>query len=85
MLNLSKIDKSLIFTNRNGDKCIWISVVPNKDGADQYGYTHAVTLYNKDTRSTLYLGNLKPEEFGPKAPASTEAPASTDDDDLPIF
>ena len=87
LLNLSKIDKSLICTTAKGDKCIWIDVVPNKNGEDQYGNTHAVTLYNKDTRETIYLGNLKPQEFGsgaaaaaPAAPANGGEPS----EDLPF-
>lgn len=80
ILNLTRINKETIFTNRNGDKCIFIDVVPNKDGADQYGNTHAVTLYNKEARQTIYLGNLKPQEFGTGA---AQTPA-TDNEDLPF-
>lgn len=87
MLNLSKIDKDLISKTKKGDKAIFIDIVPNKDGEDQYGNTHAVTIYNKDTRQTIYLGNLKEVEFG-KASAQAEAPAAgsgnEEDGDLPF-
>ena len=83
MLNLSRINKDLIFTTKRGDKAIFIDIVPNKDGEDQYGNTHAVTLYNKDTRETIYLGNLKEVQFG--AAKSTGAPAEQNsNDDLPF-
>ena len=89
MLNLSKISKDLVFTTQKGNKAIFIDIVPNKNGADQYGNTHAVTLYNKETRETIYLGNLKPQQFGtaaaPKgAPASHDEAAHDNNDDLPF-
>ena len=80
LINLSKIDKNLITTKSKGEKVLWIDVVPNRDGADQYGNTHAVTLYNKEARQTIYLGNLKPQEFGTGA---AQTPA-TDNEDLPF-
>ena len=46
---------------------------------------NTVTLYNKDTRTTIYLGDFKPQEFGNAA----SAPAPQDDsekegEDLPF-
>lgn len=88
---LSKIPKELIFTGKDNNKSIYIDIIPNKNGVDQYGNTHAVTLYNKETRETIYLGNLKPVEFGApsnvQAPAPAPAPASQPaegEDDLPF-
>lgn len=83
MLNLSKIPKELIFTTKKGDKAIFIDVVPNKNGTDQYGNTHAVTLYNKEKKETIYLGNLKEQEFGGNTQSS---PAARDNgsEDLPF-
>jgi len=96
LLNLSKIDKKLITTNAKGEKCIWIDVVENYGNQpDQYGNTHAVVLYSKET-GKIYLGNLKPQEFGsasqaqaPAAPAASAAPApakepAKEDNDLPF-
>ena len=84
LLNLSKIDKSLIGTTKKGSKCIFIDIVPIKGGQDEYGNTHNITLYNKNTKQTIYLGNLKEVEFG-KSGAATPAgqPASSVEDDLP--
>jgi len=94
LLNLSKIDKNLITTNAKGEKCIWIDVVENYGNQpDQYGNTHAVVLYSKET-GKIYLGNLKPQEFGaprsqapapaaPAAPAPAQEPAK-EEEDLPF-
>ena len=72
LLNLSKIDKSLIGNTKKGDKCIFIDIVPIKGGQDEYGNTHNITLYNKNTRETIYLGKLKTQEFGVGATAPAQ-------------
>ena len=88
MLNLSKIDKSLIVTNQKGEKVLWVDIVPNKGGEDQYGNTHTLQIYNKDTRATIYLGNFKPQEFGSGSSKEVAyAPAymtDTEQDDFPF-
>ena len=90
LLNLSKIPKELIGQTKKGSKCIYVDIVPNRNGADEYGNTHTITLYNKNTKQTIYLGNLKEVEFGAGAGATTTAPGlrnplpSTDDIDLPF-
>lgn len=66
LINLSRIPKEIITKNKNGESTIWVDVVPNKDGADQYGNTHSIQLYDKANRKVIYLGNLKTEEFGGK-------------------
>lgn len=63
-LSLSKIPKELIQTSQNGDKFIYVDIVPNRNGADQYGNTHSISVYDKQNRKPIYLGNLKPQEFG---------------------
>ena len=85
MLVLSRIPKELIGQNKKGDKVIYVDIVPNRNGADDYGNTHTITLYNKNTKQTIYLGNLKEVEFG-KSGAATPAgqPASSEEDDLPF-
>lgn len=92
MLNLSKIPKDMIGTTKKGEKCIFVDVVPRRDGADEYGNTHSIQIYNKETKETIYLGNLKTVEFGTSqaaapAPAAPVAPAQAIDDpdsDLPF-
>ena len=63
-LSLTKIPKELIQTSQNGDKFIYVDIVPNRNGADQYGNTHSISVYDKQNRKPIYLGNLKPQEFG---------------------
>ena len=63
-LSLSNIPKELIQTSQNGDKFIYVDIVPNRNGADQYGNTHSISVYDKQNRKPIYLGNLKPQEFG---------------------
>lgn len=86
LLNLSKIDKSLIVKNKNGESCIWVDILENLSGPDQYGNTHTMTTYNKDTRTTTYLGNFKPQEFGKAAAPASHDEAAQDDGkgDLPF-
>ena len=85
LLNLSKIPKELIGQTKKGEKCIFIDIIPNRNGADDYGNTHTITLYNKNTKQTIYLGNLKEVEFG-KSGAATPAgqQASPVEDDMPF-
>lgn len=66
LVNLSRIPKSLITKNKNNESTIWVDIVPNKNGADQYGNTHSIQLYDKEAKQVIYLGNVKPQEFGGK-------------------
>ena len=87
LLNLSKIPKELIGQTKKGDKCVYIDIVPNRNGADDYGNTHTITLYNKNTKQTIYLGNMKEVEFGKSGaatPAGQPASSEVDDGDLPF-
>ena len=85
MLNLSKIPKELIGQTKKMEKCIYIDIVPNRNGADEYGNTHTITLYNKNTKQTIYLGNLKEVEFGKSGAANTAGqPAPSEENDLPF-
>ena len=84
---MSKIPKELIGQTKTGDKCIYVDIVPNRNGADDYGNTHTITLYNKNTKQTIYLGNLKEVEFGKSGaatPAGQPASSEVDDGDLPF-
>ena len=86
LLNLSKIPKELIGQTKKAEKCIFIDIIPNRNGADEYGNTHTITLYNKNTKQTIYLGNLKEVEFGKSGAAKPQAQPATsvDDTDLPF-
>ena len=87
LLNLSKIPKELIGQTKKGDKCIYVDIVPNRNGADEYGNTHTITLYTKNTKQSIYLGHLKEVEFGKcgaATPAGQPAPSAEEDGDLPF-
>ena len=85
LLNLSKIPKELIGQTKKKEKCVYIDIVPNRNGADNYGNTHAITLYDKNTKQTIYLANLKEVEFGKSGTASPAGqPTSSEEDDLPF-
>lgn len=89
MVNLTKLPKELIFENKRGEKCIFVDVVANLNGPDQYGFTHAVTVYDKNAKKAIYLGNLKEQEFGAptnaaQAPAAPMASVNPGNDDLPF-
>lgn len=86
MINLSKIDKKFIKTNKNGEKVIYVDVVPNRNGADQYGNTHSVQIWDKDEKKTIYLGNLKNVVVGNggSAPQGAAPTGDKDKDDLPF-
>ena len=86
-LYLSKIPKELVLVDNNGRKYIYVDIVPNRNGADDYGNTHTITLYNKNTKQTIYLGNLKEVEFGKSGaatPPEPPVPSAEDDRDLPF-
>ena len=69
LLHLSRIPKGLITKNKNNESTIWVDIVPNRNGADQYGNTHSIQLYDKEAKQVIYLGNVKPQEFGGKGSA----------------
>ena len=85
-LYLSKIPKELVLADDKGRKYIYVDIVPNRNGVDNYGNTHAITLYDKNTKQTIYLGNLKEVEFGKSGAATPnlQPSASVELDDLPF-
>ena len=78
-LYLSKIPKELVLGDDKGRKYIYVDIVPNRNGADEYGNTHTITLYNKNTKQTIYLGNLKEVQFGSGAPGLRDPLPETED------
>lgn len=86
-LNLSRVPRHLIKTNKNGDKILYVNVEENFRGPDQYGNTHTITCYDKENQKNIYLANLKPVEPRPSvspAPAPEAKPQEGDDLDLPF-
>ena len=80
-LNLSRIPKNLIRTNKNGDKILYINVNENYRPSD-YGYTHTITCYDKEGGRNIYLADLKPVE--PKEQAQEQPKAQQQESDLPF-
>ena len=91
MLNLSRIPKELITTNKAGDKIVWIDCLERlTKGA--HGETHSIVIYDKATKSKVYIADLTPQEFGTAAPKQSApqqnyrqaAPAQEENVDLPF-
>ena len=83
LINLARIPKELITKNKNGEATIWVDIVPNKNGADNYGNTHSIQLYTKETKQIVYLGNVKPQEFGGQGGNGGGHQSNNGSDDLP--
>lgn len=83
MLNLSRIPKELIVENKNAEKVVWVDILENLNGADQYGNTHSVSVYDKAQKKAVYLGNLRPQEFGQGATAQPAVKGETFDGNAP--
>ena len=77
-LSLSKIDKSRVKVFADGGKGIFINILQRKEPSEK-GYTHYITMYDAQNGETIYLGNLKEEEFGAKTVSS-----ESELDDLPF-
>lgn len=61
-INLSKIDKNLITTNKSGDKILWVDLY-TYDNPDQFGNTACLASYDARTRKKAYLANFKPKDL----------------------
>lgn len=71
--------KSAFFTNKNGTKLnltVWVN-----DDPDEYGNDAAITIYDKETKEKMYLGNLKHFK---KDGANVSNDTETNNDDLPF-
>lgn len=86
-INLSRIPKELIVTKENGDKVVYVDFLERRQPS-QYGQTHYIQLYDKNTKEKHYLGDFKPQEFGNGRPVATNNPfasaPSQEENDLPF-
>lgn len=73
-LNLSRIPKECITTNRNGDKILWLDVIKKKM-VDGYGNSHTISIWDRNARTTVYLADLKEQEFGSREAQAQQAGA----------
>lgn len=82
-INLDKIDKSKIIEGKKG-KYLNLTVGANRDGEDQYGNTHYVSIsQTKEEREAkspkVYLGNGKEFVFGDSNTKKTASVSGSDD------
>lgn len=77
MITLSGIERSMLRKLDNGDVVLYIDVVKRREPS-KAGYTHYISYYNKVTKETEYIGNLKEVEIDGGREVSV-------DDDLPDF
>ena len=84
-INLDEIKNAIaggakIFEGKKGkylDVNVWVN-----DEDDQFGNRCSISVYNKDTKTATYLGNLKLSQFDDNNNAA--APAKDNGPDLPF-
>jgi len=74
VLNLSRIPKNLIQTNSKGEKILYIDLA-ERQTPGQYGDTHYIKVWDKESRQSYYIADLKPREFGQQSAPQQSAPA----------
>lgn len=79
-IDVAKLPADAIYKTAEGRKYITVEVAPRRDGEDQYGKTHTVSVWCKSSEQRVYVGHGKAEtvEFG------GNSGATLDDDDLPL-
>lgn len=81
-IDTTKLTAAAFFQGSNsGKKYLQVEVAERQNGADQYGKTHTVSVWDKTTQQRIYVGDgkLMTIERG-----TATAPAQTQDDDLPF-
>ena len=78
-IDVAKLPSCAIYRNGEGRKFIIVEVAPRRDGEDEYGKTHTVSVWDKAAEKRVYVGNGKAEviETGSQG-------ATLNDDDLPL-
>lgn len=79
-IDVQALPASAIMKADNGKKYIIVEVTPRRDGADQYGKTHTVSVWDKASDSRIYVGSGKAVSFGDGG----QQGAVLGDDDLPL-
>ena len=84
-IDTSKLPAAAFFTGSNsGKKYLQVEVTARQGGEDQYGKTHAVSMWDKQTQQRIYVGDGKLVDVGPRVEAPRGVPAPADDSDLPF-
>jgi len=77
-IEMGEAIKPHIWTAQNGQKMLTFQVAPRKNGADEKGRTHNVSIRYKATDGnyyTQYIGHGKEKTFGQRANGSMPPPA----------
>lgn len=81
-INLSKIDKSKLYTSEKGEKFLNLSIWIN-DEVDNYGNIASIQQSTKKDETKIYLGNLK-EYKKPEENKQEQQTQQKEQDDLPF-
>ena len=77
-IDTTKLPAAAFFTgNNSGKKYLQVEVAERQGGADQYGKTHTVSVWEKQTQQRVYVGDGKLVQVERKQ-------GSPADDDLPM-
>ena len=79
-IDVAKLPAAAIYRNGEGRKFIIVEVAPRKDGEDQFGKTHTVSVWDAQTEQRVYVGSGKAETIG----AAQQQNVGINDDDLPL-
>lgn len=79
-IDVAKLPADAIYKTAEGRKYITVEVAPRRDGEDQYGKTHTVSVWCKGSEQRVYVGSGKAEQVQTGGGHSS----SIDDDDLPL-
>ena len=78
-IDVAKLPSAAIYRNGEGRKFIIVEVAPRKDGEDQFGKTHTVSVWDAQAEQRVYVGSGKAETIG-----TAQQNVSLNDDDLPL-
>jgi hypothetical protein len=79
-INVLKIPKHLLF---KGEKGTYLDIdIVEKREPDQYGKTHSISVYDKETKEKIYIGDGTVKEFGNNQTTAPAGSSSHPDDDL---
>jgi hypothetical protein len=77
-INVLKIPKHLLF---KGEKGTYLDIdIVEKREPDQYGKTHAISVYDKETKEKIYIGDGTLKDFSGGHSTSSGTPSQSDDD-----
>ena len=82
-IDTTKLPAAAFFTGQNsGKKYLQVEVAERQGGADQYGKTHTVSVWEKNSQERIYVGDGRLVQIERRQDAPT--PPRNDDGDLPF-